>query len=322
VLLDEQTTSKRPRVWLRAFWGFNPENEGYVGFTKAGDRERFLREYQDGDLILIYGADQEQTERENRRQVLGFLEVEPTPITDVERSSDPNRLWKVENGWQNRWTHGVPVKRAWRINRRLEAHHLAQKTFDAHNPVLIASRGELLTPDEARLALSLPVTPVNVFGEPATSEDARAEATMASIVMPSRGVTPSFGPRSFEVEDAENHLYLLRLEGDAAAFLGRKPYEVMRKVIVKIGYAKEPKDRCEAHNAHLPPRCQFRWRVLLKSKPFPGGVEAKAAEDSLKAVFAKRFESLGGEFFLGDQSAMETEFSQVVRSVAFVIAAS
>ena len=101
----------RPRrVWLRAFWGFSPEDEGYVGFTKSGDRELFFGEYQEGDLILVYGADQEQTQRDQRRQVLGFLEVEPVAVTDAERSSDPNRGWKVENGWQDRWTYGVPVK--------------------------------------------------------------------------------------------------------------------------------------------------------------------------------------------------------------------
>jgi hypothetical protein len=47
-----KSVTKR-RVWLRAFWGFSPEDEGYLGFTHEGNRARFLREYQDGDLVLI-----------------------------------------------------------------------------------------------------------------------------------------------------------------------------------------------------------------------------------------------------------------------------
>jgi hypothetical protein len=301
-------------MWLRAFWGFTPEEEGYVGFTKPGDRERFIREFKDGDLILIYGADQEQTQKAQRRQVLGFLEVEPSPITDVERSSDPNRRWKVERGWQDRWTYAVPVKRAWRIKEtRIEAHHLFRRTFDAHNPILIASRGELLTPEEVEVALSLPVVPANVFGEVALPPEALLGANaMKHSLEPSQGVTPTFGERSFSVEDAENRLYVLKLQGNVAAFLGRQPFEVAGKVIVKVGHAKEPQLRCAAHNAHLPPACRFKWTVDLTSPPFPGGVEAKRAEDDLKQQFAERFESLGGEFFLGDELTISVEFARLM----------
>lgn len=154
-VVDASTKATGRRVWLRAFWGFGPEDGGYLGFTNEGNRDRFIREYRDGDLVLIYGADQEQTRPDQRRQLLGFLEVEPVPITDTERSSEVERHRKVENGWQERWTYAVPVKRAWRVNRKIEAHNLARTTFATHNPVLIASRCELLTPEEAERALAL-----------------------------------------------------------------------------------------------------------------------------------------------------------------------
>jgi hypothetical protein len=35
-------------MWLRAFWGCG-EDAGYLGFTNEGNRDRFIREYQDGD---------------------------------------------------------------------------------------------------------------------------------------------------------------------------------------------------------------------------------------------------------------------------------
>jgi hypothetical protein len=318
-LSDEFGAEHERRVWLRAFWAFMPEEMGYLGFTLEGNRDRFIREYQDGDLVLIYGADQPET-GDQRRQVLGFLEVEPIPVTDIERSSEAGRRRKIEKGWRDRWTFAVPVRRAWRVNRRIEVHHFARYTFELHNPILIASRCELLTAEEAKAALALPVTSANVFGEPALPpEQLKGEAAIRSFFEPSKGVTPTYGERSFNVEDEANRLYMLNLEGDVAAFLGRQQYEVARKIIVKVGHAKNPQERCDAHNAHLPPACQFRWKILLLSKPFPGGEDAKQAEDSLKKSFAERFESLGGEFFIGDELAMQSAFGQITRSQSFFI---
>jgi hypothetical protein len=222
------------RVWLRAEWGFDPEEGGYLGFTLEAHRARFIREYREGDLVLIYGADQKQTQHDQRRQLLGIYDVEPISVSDTERSSDAHRRRKIENGWQGRWTYAVPIRRAWRVNRKIEAHYLARNTFKAHNAMLIASRCELLTPGEAETALALAVTPVNVFGEPSLlPSQTTEEAALRSFLKPSRGVTPSFGDRKFTVEDIENRLYLLKPEGDVAAFLGRKPFEVFRKMIVQ-----------------------------------------------------------------------------------------
>jgi hypothetical protein len=104
-----------------------------------------------------------------------------------------------------------------------------------------------------------------------------------------------------------------------ANFLGRGRHETFSKVIVKVGHAKEPKERCDTHNSHLPPACAFHWKVVLISRPFSGGEEAKRAEDILKQRFNERFESLGGEFFLGQESAVLSQFSDVTRSTSFVI---
>jgi hypothetical protein len=312
-------TSER-RVWLKPFWGFSPEEWGYLGFTLEGNRDRFLREYRDGDLVLIYGADQQQTSPDQRRQLLGFLEVRPIAITDQERTSEAEWRRKIENGWQDRWRYGVPVARAWRINRRIEAHNLARVTFSTHNNQLMAARGELLTSQEAEHALALPVTPANVFGEPPVqTADGAREAAMRSFFQPSAGVNPTFGQRAFNVEDAENRLYVLRLQGDVASFLGRSPLETAGKIVVKVGHAKEPKSRCDAHNSHLPRDCAFRWTVAWVSRPFPGGQEAKSAEDQLKEIFDQRFQCLGGEFFLGEERLIASEFSRAAASTSFLI---
>lgn len=75
---------------------------------------------QAGDLVLIYGADAAETAVNDRRQALGFLEIDPVAITDRERLSAEGLKRKVTNGWENRWTYAVPVSQAWRVMRRIE----------------------------------------------------------------------------------------------------------------------------------------------------------------------------------------------------------
>ena len=76
-----------PRVWLKAFWGFDPASEGYLGFTRAGDRVRFLEQARPTDLVLIYGADTKETTIAQRKQALGFLQVALDEISDVDKIS-------------------------------------------------------------------------------------------------------------------------------------------------------------------------------------------------------------------------------------------
>lgn len=124
-------------------------------------------------------------------------------------------------------------------------------------------------------------------------------------------MTPSFGKREADYEDGEHFLYILKLEGDLAALLGRQAWQVGSKRVVKVGYSREPKQRCADHNAALPPAGQLRWQVHMTSKAYPDGASAKDAEDAMKNSFAERFESLGGEFFLGDLDALTTAFAAV-----------
>jgi len=311
-----------PRVWLKAFWGFDPGNEGYLGFTRPGDRDRFLNEARLGDLVLIYGADAAETAAENRRQALGFLELELKPIADRERLSTEGLRMKIANGWENRWTFAVPAKRAWQVRRRIEVKHIAPRTYTHARARVIASRGELLTAEEAANSLKLPVVPVSVFGEPPIVEEQQAEISLQSIFKPSRGISPAFGSRTSEYEDGEHFLYVLQLVGDIASLLGRPASVLRNQSLVKIGFSREPKRRRDEHNAALPPAGHLRWNLELTSRAFVDGQAAKNAEDRMKAEFARRFESLGGEFFLGNEVELISAFALAAAPAAFLITAT
>jgi hypothetical protein len=301
VLTDE---GEQPRVWITSFWGFDPENEGYLGFTYEGNRKWFLDHWREGDLILIYGADAPKTEPEKRHRAIGFLEIEPTPIVDRDRLSPIGLKRKEDNGWLERWTYAVPVIRAAQVLRPISIAHIATKTLVSNQARIIASRGAVLTPEEAKVALSLQVKPINVFGmEPLP------EGALQKIFKPSRGIDPTFGDRSSTLVDGEHFLYVLRLEGDPARLLDRKPFELRGKAIFKVGYSNDPKRRCEEHNAGFPPATNIRWKPEFQSRSFPNGQAAKDAEDALKAALAARGESLGGEFFLCDPATIQSAFA-------------
>ncbi len=310
-----------PRIWLKAFWGFDPGSEGYLGFTRPGDRDRFIANAQPRDLVLIYGADAPETDMNDRRQALGFLEIDPVPIADIDRSSLEGLQRKIASGWKDRWTYAVPVRRAWRVNRRIEVKHLAPTTYRPERARVIATRGELMAPEEIENALKLPVSPVSVFGEEPI-DSTEPEFDLRSAFHPSRGINPKFGIRTSEFEDGDHYLYMLQMEGDITCILGRRASALDGKVIVKVGFSRDPDRRVTEHNAALPPAGQLRWRITLKSKAFVGGLAAKRAEDTMKEYFAKRFESLGGEFFLGPAKDFTSAFVTAAAPAAFRITAT
>ena len=303
--------SNVPRVWITSFWGFDPTNEGYFGFTKPGNRDWFIDQWREGDLILIYGADADTTAREQRHQALGFIEIEPTPIRDTDRMSAMGIERKNGNGWTDRWTHAFPVVRAAEITRRISIDHIASTTLTQRDARNIASRGKLLTPDEAATACKLPIRPLNVFGMPPLPEERlREEFT------PSKGINPAFGQQIVNRTDGEHFLYALWLDGDTAHLLKRQRFEVREKVIVKVGYSNDPDRRCGEHNSALPPAMRVSWRGEFISRPFSSGQAAKDAEDGLKAHLHRIGESLGGEFFLCSRENLQTAFASATHSTA------
>ncbi|NIJ41793.1 hypothetical protein FHS78_002083 [Parvibaculum indicum] len=308
-----------PKVWIRAFWGFGPWEDGYVGWTREGDRKRVLDEAQSGDLVLIYGATSAETEISQQGQVLGVLEIDPIPIMDHEKSSTEGMRRKRESGWGHRWTYGLPVRRAWRVTRQIEIQNLASTTYTTNRARVIASQGAKLTEEEVQRVLRLPVKAVNVYGEPEVAITDEEEVPLKEVFFPSRGVEPSFGSRNSEYEDGQHWLYMMELKGDVSTFLGRPSYEVGKGVIVKVGFSNDPMRRCAEMNAGFPPASKYEWKISLNSAAYASGQAAKDAEDILKEKFARRFEPLGKEFFLGESDALKAEFSGVPGAANFFI---
>lgn len=75
-------------VWLTGFWGFDPEEEGILGFTDPRDRDRLFSLIGERQLVCIYGAASPETDSKLVHHLLGVLEVERTPIDSWSKMSE------------------------------------------------------------------------------------------------------------------------------------------------------------------------------------------------------------------------------------------
>ena len=303
--LNEITHEDR-QVWVRAFYGFNPEEAGYIGFTHKAQREEMLGKMKEGDLVLIYGAVDSLTDTDLQRQALGFMEVELEPCRDLDRQSEDSRRWKLEHGFQDRWSYGLKVVRAWRITNRVHIKTIAPKAYDSKKRFERTTKAVLLEPDEKLRALSHHVRQVSVFGEPPIAAEELASGNMNDVLKPSKGIPPSFGDRTSKHEDGENHLYLMKLSANAELLLGKTGPHV-GQALVKIGRSNDPARRLKEVNGGFPERAVCRWE-LAYSQPFENGETAHNHESELKERLAEEFTSQAGEFYTGEWNAVERAF--------------
>lgn len=307
------------QVWLRAFYGFDPEGAGYLGFTYESQRRSMMDEMRDGDLVLIYGAVEDLTDKDLRAQALGFLEIDLEPCRDSERMSVESHTWKVERGFQKRWNYGIKVRRAWRVRNRVRVATIAPKAYEGRHRFTRTTTAILLESDERERALSHPVYQVNVFGEPEI--DVAEQGPIGSLLKPSRGIPPSHGQRTSNYEDSETSIYLMILTENAHAFLTKGAAE-FGHALAKVGRTNDIARRLKEVNCGFPERAMFRWKPIAQHR-FATAGEAESAEEDLKYLFDRDFKSQGNEFFSGDRKAMAAAFDRFcARKVPIILGAA
>lgn len=155
-----------PNIWLRSFFGFSPEEDGYIGWTKEANRKHVIDKIAPGDLMMIYGAGSGSTASSDILRVLGFLQVDPTPIRDIDKASPRGLERKRQNGWRDKWTFALPVRRAWRVTQTARLDQVASETYQPEKGRAIAAWSPQVSEADKQRALDLRVTEVPVFGEP------------------------------------------------------------------------------------------------------------------------------------------------------------
>jgi hypothetical protein len=299
------------RIWVRSFYGFGPEEDGYIGWSKQNHRDRMLGLVEDGDLFLIYGATSAETEVSHRNKVLGFLQVEARAIRDIDKSSVAGQQRKKEHGWQDKWTHAIPVVRAWRADESILLSRIASETYRPEAGQAIAVWNPPLLPDEVDRALKIRVTEVSVFGEPPLSSASLTKGNLEQAFRPSRAFPGSFGKRTSIYEDGPTQLYLARFEGDGFALRGQAKPQFDKSVLIKIGVSNDVQRRLGELNAGFPPAAVGKWSIQLTSEQYENRAAAEAAELAFKNSAEPRLKSLGGEFFHGSWNDAQSAFAMV-----------
>lgn len=154
-----------PNIWLRSFFGFSPEEDGYIGWTTEANRKHVIDKIAAGDLMMIYGAGSGSTASSDILRVLGFLQIDLKPIRDTDKASAAGLARKRENGWTEKWTYALPVRRAWRVTQAARLDQVASDTYAPEKGRAIAAWSPQISNDDLQRAMNLRVTEVPVFGE-------------------------------------------------------------------------------------------------------------------------------------------------------------
>jgi hypothetical protein len=303
--------SKPRSIRLRSFYGFSPEEDGYLGWSKETNRDRMLEQVKDGDLFMIYGAASAETSKTERLRVLGFLQIEARPIRDMDKASPIGLKRKRDNGWTEKWCHAIPVVRAWRVDEPMLLETIAPETYRAEAGQSIAVWSPELTPSEIDLALKVKVTEVSVFGEPPVAETAVKKRPLAEVFQPSRAFPGSFGERTAVYEDGPAYLYLARFEGDGFAMMGLPKPAFDKTVLIKTGVSNDVKRREKELNCGFPPAAASRWKIEITSQLYGSKAAAETAGQAFKDRGQRELTSLGGEFFRGDWMKAQSIFATV-----------
>lgn len=152
-----------PNVWLTSFYGFDPANWGYLGFSVDAQRRSFLNRTEPGVLVVIYAAGKARKDVLGR--VVGVLQCSHR-VNNARAFMSPV-AWAAKQGDAGRWELGVKATRAWRVapDARPSIETFADVTYRPARAQAIGSQGMPLTIEEARKLLSLMLQEVQVFGE-------------------------------------------------------------------------------------------------------------------------------------------------------------
>ncbi len=301
--LEESLAREPPAVWLTSFWGFAPEQWGCIGFTDPKMRADFVRNTQSGVLVAIY-VTKHRGEAAERGKVLGFLEV--SHETGDAQTFIAGDLWartQLDPKAHGKWRYALRATRAWRIvpEQWARVDRLLPKTYASAHAIKIGSAGVKVAPGEVERLLELEVyeTPVHGATQP-------VDATIMPLkraIAPTRAVPPATAPYWVGEIDGPKHLYILKLMGGAAAYLGRAPAAVEDKSIIKVGFSKSPLTRRDQIQRAYPEGA-FHWEVIRPevipaTAPYANIKVATAGEDAMKArLVGDDAETLGGEFYL------------------------
>lgn len=293
-------------VLFTSFWGWSPGTWGTVGWSGERGltrRSNLLAKLTDPFITVCYvTSNRSDIDPALKGKIGGFYLVShETGDRDefthpIHHSRDPGK-----------WRHSLRALRAFSY---LPEHRLHVTDLD---PGILArarsvsAMGEVLTdPAQIKLLRDTPWMEVDVYQPASTlAVESRTKGGLRGMVQAgpasNNGYVVAAGSQWTPRE-----LYILRLDGDANAYLGQ---EASGRLIVKVGLAASPDMRRQAFQKAMP-RGAFNWVVHRTTSGCglghcPSHAVAVKGEDAMKRHLAAHADWLGGEFYLATEADIE-----------------
>lgn len=289
-------------VLFTSFYGWTPETWGCVNWSDDKGRSRrdnLLQELTDPFITVCYvTGNSSYFDPRAKGLITGFM------LVGHEAGDRDEFTHPTHHGFEPaKWRHALRAVRAFSYlpEHRIKAVDLMPKLSTHGQPV--ATWGEVLEDGEQIIQLrAIPWEEVPVY-QPRSEATGPISHTAAGLGFVQAGPAAASGYAvSASAQSLPRQLYVLRLEGDADAYLGRASND---RQIYKIGLSRSPERRRQAFQKSMPWGA-FRWSVNRVS-----GADAKfgfsaavAGEDAMKQLLAREAEHLGGEFYLADLSVI------------------
>jgi len=293
-------------VFFTSFWGWSPETWGEIGWTGTrgeGRRRNLSRDLTDPFIAVIYVTGTPHNDEELHGKIAGFYLISHE-AGDRDEFTHPIHHELEPEKWRN-------SLRAIRAFSYLPEHRLTVSDLDPDlldRARSVAAMGEVLTdPRQIELLRTTPWVEVDVY------LPASKAVEMEEELAPIEGFNRA-GPAnrdgyvvSSSAQRLKRQLYILRLSGDADAYLGKSS---KGRHIYKIGLSASPELRKQSLQNGMP-NGAFSWMIHRTSGT--GGRAASfsfeaavAGEYAMKRQLAKCAVWLGGEFYLAKATDIET----------------
>lgn len=159
----------RGQVWLRPFEEFRPWDQGYMGFPSEDIRDEFLRETEDGALVVIWINS--RGDRDWRGAFRGLLRIGARPARATDHESPAGRRQRLSN--DSAYLHAVPVIQAWEADPAHKAlmKGIIEELWPDHTRS-IGLRSRRMDRNHVLNILPRRIREVDVFGHPRTTPGA------------------------------------------------------------------------------------------------------------------------------------------------------
>ncbi len=292
--------------WLTSFWGFEPGEWGGLGFPNGRFLENYIVATRPGSILAVY-VTKAKGPLEMRGKLVGFMEISHDR-GDIDHfiSGRQRAIKEADPERRGRWKFAVRATRAWRVipEDYKDIEDVLPLTYRAHNHQFLGSQGAAIDPSDLPALWDLNVIEVPIYG--VSPEVTGQIVTFGAATGMVPAVPPAQKPYWVGETDGPKHLYILKLSGNIAEYLGCSEIDLDERMVIKVGLSRSPLSRRDQIQSAYPDGT-YKWEIMFpkplpSEPPYPNFEIARVGEDAMKhRLIADGAKWLQGEFYLASE---------------------